>query len=78
MFHIILLFRSIMKQSYSNQNKSDNVFIYMYNPSLEPTPMPDIDLPMQSLNCVDTTEINEVNEINHLENLVNEHTNGKY
>jgi len=50
----------------------------MYNPSLEPTPMPNIDLPMQSLNCVDTTEINEVNEINHLENLVNEHTNGKY
>ena len=37
-----------MKRSYSNQKKSDDVFIYMYNPSLEPTPMPNIENPMQS------------------------------
>jgi len=58
-----------MKRSYSNQKKSDDVFIYMYNPSLEPTPMPNIENPMQS--SINTTETNE--EIDHLER-----TDGKY
>ena len=58
-----------MKRSYSNQKKSDDVFIYMYNLSLEPVPMPNIENPMQS--SINTTETNE--EIDHLER-----TDGKY